>query len=105
MAPFEIRLMKKEDLKKLAIIYARTYHVFDVGERWTAKSAITLMSYWMKRQPDLFFIAKYDGKIAGAFVAGIKPWWDGNHLVDGELFVDPDFQKKGIGKNYQNSSI
>jgi len=34
----------------------------------------------------------------GGFVAGIKPWWDGNHLVDGEIFIHPKFQKKGFGK-------
>ena len=44
------------------------------------------------------FVASYNGKVVGAFVAGIKPWWDGNHLLDGELIVDPDYQKKGIGK-------
>ncbi len=98
MGLINIRLVKRSDLSRLATIYAKTYRVFVVGERWTPKSAIKLMFYWMKRQPDLFFVAEYESKIVGAFVAGIKPWWDGNHLVDGELFVDPDFQKKGIGK-------
>jgi len=46
----------------------------------------------------LAFAAEYDGKIVGAFFAGIKPWWDGNHLFDGEIFVHPDFQNKKIGK-------
>ena len=56
-----------------------------------------MLSYWLDKQPDLALVAEYDGKIAGAFVAGIKPWWDGNHIVDAELFVHPDFQKKGVG--------
>ncbi|MBI4150275.1 GNAT family N-acetyltransferase, partial [Candidatus Woesearchaeota archaeon] len=41
--------------------------------------------------------AELSGRLVGAFVAGIKPWHDGNHLTDGELFVDPDYQKQGIG--------
>jgi len=92
-----VRLMKKKDLKKLAEIYVRVYKKFDVGERWNQKSAQKLLVYWFRRQPDLAFVAEHHRKVIGAFVAGIKPWWNGNHLVDGEIFVDPDYQKKGIG--------
>mgnify|MGYP001581110235 CR=1 FL=1 len=44
-----------------------------------------------------FSTTEVDGKIVGGFIAGIKPWWNGNHLVDGEIFVHPEFQKKGVG--------
>jgi L-amino acid N-acyltransferase YncA len=93
-----IRAMKKKDLKKLSEIYSKVYEEFDVGEKWTPKKAYILLQYWLRRQPDLAFVAEENGKIAGGFIAGIKPWWDGNHLVDGEIFVHPDFQRKGIGK-------
>lgn len=53
--------------------------------------------HWFKRQPDLAFVAECDGKPVGAFVSGIKPWWDGNRLFDGEIFVDLAYQKRGIG--------
>ena len=89
--------MRKSDLKKLSEIYATVYREFDVGEKRTPKKAYVLLEYWLQRQPDLAFVAESDGKIAGGFVAGIKPWWDGNHLVDGEIFVHPEFQRKGIG--------
>lgn len=92
-----IRLIKKEDLKILARLYCKVYTNFDVGEKWNQRSAYNLLSYWFERQPDLCFLAEYKRKVVGAFLAGIKPWWDGNHLIDGEVFVDPDYQKKGIG--------
>jgi len=94
----KIRNITKKDLDKLAEIYTETYKVFEVGEKWTKKSSYGLLEYWLKRQPDLCFLAEYNGKIVGAFVAGVKPWWDGNHLVDGEIFIHPDYQNKGIGK-------
>jgi len=97
MSAVKIRAMKKSDIKKLSSIYSDAYAAFDVGEKWDSKSAYKLLFYWFKRQPDLGFVAEVDGKLAGAFIAGIKPWWDGNHLVDGEIFVDPGFQKMGIG--------
>src|SRR3989344_8735665 len=92
-----IRLIQKMDLHALAKIYSKVYTDFVVGEKWNEKASYNLLNYWLKRQPDLCFLAEYDGKIVGAFLAGIKPWWDGNHLVDGEVFVDTDYQKKGIG--------
>ena len=90
--------MQKSDLDALSKIYAEVYRVFDVGEKWTQESAYSLLNYWLNRQPDLCFLAECDNEIVGAFVAGIKPWWNGNHLVDGEIFVDPQYQKRGIGK-------
>ncbi|MBS3169169.1 GNAT family N-acetyltransferase [Candidatus Woesearchaeota archaeon] len=88
--------MQKEDLRQLAEIYSIVYQKFDIEERWTSESAKRLLSYWFDKQPDLAFVAEFNGKVVGAFIAGIKPWWDGNHLSDGEIFVHPDYQKKGI---------
>jgi len=93
-----IRPIRKEDLAVLGEIFAKVYEVFDVGERWNKESATKLMEYWFNKQPDLAFLAEWDSKIAGGFFSGIKPWWDGNHLFDGEIFVHPEFQNKGIGK-------
>jgi GNAT superfamily N-acetyltransferase len=93
----KIRLAREKDINILSKIFFKVYTDFDVGEKWNEGSSYNLMSYWFKRQPDLFFIAKKDNKIIGAFVAGIKPWWDGNHLVDGEIFVDPTYQKQKVG--------
>lgn len=94
----KIRDITRRDLDKLSEIYAETYKVFDVGEEWTKESSYNLLDYWLKRQPDLCFLAEYNERVVGAFVAGIKPWWDGNHLVDGEIFIHPDCQNKGIGR-------
>lgn len=93
----EIRPMVKEDLRRLAEIYAKVYDIFDVGEKWDKETAEKMLSHCFEQQPDMAFIAKRDGITVGAVMAGIKPWWDGNHLVDGEIFVDPDYQKEGIG--------
>ncbi len=97
MLSIKIRPMKEADLGKLSKIYSEVYEAFDVGEKWTEKTAFELLRHWLKRQPDLAFVAECNGEIVGGFVAGIKPWWDGNHLFDGEIFVHPKHQKSGIG--------
>lgn len=93
----EIRPMVKEDLAPLSEIYTEVYRVFDVGEKWDKETAEKMLGYCFEHQPDLAFIAESQGKPVGAFMAGIKPWWDGNHLTEGEIFVHPDYQRKGIG--------
>lgn len=92
-----IRLTSKEDLKELAEIYKTAYNSLNIGENWDSKSSLKLMQHLFEDQGDLFFIAEENGKILGGIVALVKPWWDGNHLTDGEIFIDPASQKKGIG--------
>ncbi len=97
MKGLKIRLIRDKDLQELANVYTKVYKNIDVGEKWTSRAAYKLLSYWFDRQPDLAFVAEWDGKLVGAFVSAVKPWWDGNHLSDGELFVDPKYQQRNIG--------
>jgi GNAT superfamily N-acetyltransferase len=102
---YSIRLMNSEDLDELAIVYLKAFQDPELGEDWSKQSALELISYWLQRQPDLAFVAEQEEKLVGAFIVGVRPWWDGNHLVDGELFVDPEYQKKGIGKELINKVL
>jgi aminoglycoside 6'-N-acetyltransferase I len=92
-----IRPMREVDLEEAAVLYTNIYDRLDVGEKWTKDTSYQLMKYWFSKLPDICFVAIIDNKIVGGFVAGIKPWWDGNHLIDGEVFVDYDYHKHKIG--------
>ena len=93
-----IRLVKKEDIKYLAPIYKELYDDADIGEDWSIEKCEELLNYWYNKQGDLFFVAIEDGKPVGAIVSGIKSWFDGLRLVDGEIFVSKEYQEKYIGK-------
>lgn len=41
-------------------------------------------------------MAEVDGKVVGAVMSIVKPWHDGNHLIETEIFVANDYQRKGI---------
>jgi len=94
-----IRLAKKDDVSQITEVYMRAFNSANVGEKWTFEKSQEFMDFWLKIQPDLFFVAESNNKICGGAVGLIKPFWDGNYLTETELFVDPDFQKQGVGKN------
>ena len=92
-----IRPMKKQDLREIAVLYTDIYSRVDIGKKWTKESAYSLMKHLFSKQTDLCFVALIEDTIVGGFVAGIKPWWDGNYLTDGEIFVDNRYHKHRIG--------
>lgn len=91
-------LRKKEDLEILAEGYAEHYFNSVLKEEWTKESATNMFKYFYNFAPDLMFVA-YDGdKPIGIIMSLLKPWWDGMHLEDGEVFVLKEYQKNGIAK-------
>ncbi len=56
-----------------------------------------LLDFYFKQRTFIGLTALVDSKIVGAFFSFIKPWHDGDHLGEGELFVDPDYQNRKIG--------
>lgn len=93
-----IRETRKEDLSALATIYTSVYNGLNIGENWTDEKAKVLLQDFLDQQADLFFTAIDGDKVVGGIVALVKPWWDGNHLTDGEIFVDSNYQKQGVGR-------
>lgn len=93
-----IRLVELKDIKELAPIYKELYDDADIGEFWSIDSAEKLLAYWYDKQKDLFFVAEEDGKAIGAVVSGVKPWFDGNRLIDTEIFVAKEYQEKHLGR-------
>lgn len=94
-----LRNTQKEDLPDLSKIYTSVYNGLNIGENWTPEKAEELLQDFLKQQPDLFFTAVDEDRIVGGIVALVKPWWDGNHLTDGEIFVDSEYQKRGVGRS------
>ena len=92
-----IRSTTEEDLSFLASIYTQAYNTLNIGEKWIDESSLELLKHLYRDQPDLFFTAEDEETVVGGIVSLVKPWWDGFHLTDGELFVSPSQQGKGVG--------
>jgi len=93
----QIRTITSADTWDVANGYVAAFHQVDPAEEWTAKKAQQLVSFFLKHQPDLAFMAEVDGRCAGAVMGIVKPWWNGPCLVETEMFVDPQYARKGVG--------
>ena len=96
--PIKIRLIKKSDLNRVAIIFMDAFNKA-ANKGWTKKRVSEYMQWWYKRRPDLFLVAEVDDRVVGGAVGEIKPLVNGNHLVDLQLFVDIKSQNRGVGKS------
>ena len=85
----------KNDLPACAKILKDIYNANILSEGWTDASSLSICEFYYKLQPDLFFVAKHEGKVVGFTFSYIKPWADGNHLMVEEISVDPNFRKAG----------
>jgi len=93
----KIRKATVEDVSELAKTYIAAFKPVDPSENWTEERAAALISFFIERQSDLAFVAELNSRIVGAIFGLAKPWWDGVHLVETELFVAPEAQRKGVG--------
>jgi len=62
------------------------------GEIWSSEKALEFITFKFNRWPDLSFAAVRNGEPVGAIFTDMKPWHDGPHLCEGELFVHPKHQ-------------
>jgi len=90
------RLGRKEDLRLLAEIYKELYGDSILGEDWAIEKSKALLNFYLQLQQDLFLVAEVDGKVVGAVMSLVKPWHDGNRLIETEIFVANNYQKQGI---------
>lgn len=87
-------LVQKKNIPMLAKIYARAYN--KEWESWTIKKAQDIVEYRYKKK--IKIKVSYDKKIVGVFFSDIKPLYFWNVLNDGDVVIDPTYQKKWIGK-------
>lgn len=91
-----IRLAKKDDLDNLAKIYKDLYGESILKEDWSIEKSYGLLNFFYTLQADIFVVAEVDGEVVGAVMSLVKPWHDGNRLIETEIFVANDYQRQGI---------
>lgn len=92
-----IRGMERDDLPQLGKIYADVYTQMNVEETWTPTTATQMLENIDDKNPALSIVAEVEGELVGAIFGDVKQWQGKTVLEGREIFVDPAFQKKGIG--------
>lgn len=83
-------------LGKFSTLFSRYFlHIFSIFD-----TALSYMNYFYHYQPDLFICAYDDDIPIAAVMSTLKPYYDGLHLTETELFVSEDYRGQNIGKNY-----
>lgn len=65
-------------------------------EDWSIGKCYGLLNFFYTLQSDIFVVAEVDGEVVGAVMSLVKPWHDGNRLIETEIFVANDYQRQGI---------
>lgn len=91
----EVVRASADDLLACAKILKDIYNNNVLSEGWTEESSLNICKFYYKLQPDLYFVAKKQGKVVGFSFSYIKPWADGNHLMVEEISVDPNYRNGG----------
>lgn len=86
--------VQKKDIPVLAKIYARAFN--KEWEHRTPKKSNDIITYRYSKKVKIKVL--YKGTIVWAFFSDIKPLYMGNVLNDGDIFVDPDFQNRWVGR-------
>ncbi len=100
----EIRHATKKDIPEIGKLFSKVYTTPDF-DGFTLEKSIEYMNWLFGRCPEVAFVAVDGNKIVGARLAGTKPWFDGIHIVDGEIFVGKDYRGQGIGLRLTEKSF
>ncbi|WP_456371502.1 KEOPS complex subunit Pcc1 [Methanocaldococcus sp.] len=103
-----IRNVTKDDLDSFLNLYFKAYRGFDKYYYKTRRWAKWYFKWLMKRDKDGFFVCEINNKPVG-FIGCDCNWISNIEKRDvaeiHEIFVDPDYRGRGIGKLLMNKAI
>ena len=102
-----IRKVKPEDLNDFIEAYIKAYQELEDYKYNTRREIKNYFKWLYKRDKEGFIVAEEEGKIVG-FAASDVNWEnrEGEKVLEiHEIFVLPEFRKKGIGANLLNEVL
>jgi aminoglycoside 6'-N-acetyltransferase I len=94
----DIQAITINSVEDCAPIFIQAYNQPPWNYQWERENAVKYLTEYASSAQFVGFAVYDKGHIAGALFAHSKTWWTNNQLFIDELFIAPDFQKRGFGK-------
>lgn len=92
-----IRDLKQSDIPSCAEIMCCVYNNDLWQCRWDKKTAEEYLSDFYDNKKFVGYVIEEEGLIQGALFAHEKVWWNNSEVFIEEMFIHPEYQRKGIG--------